>query len=168
MRTPERREPGGRGGQGEAGPGARELLSGLLEGSLAFKVIAALLAFTLVPLAEIFLFIYIGHLIGNFLVLALAVVAGAAGALVARDQAARSVERLRIRLEAGRYPGAELFDLAGVLSGGILLVTPGFITDLCGYALMVPRIRGAVGRLVARALGSRFTDLLERLARLRA
>jgi UPF0716 protein FxsA len=157
MNTPGRRLP-------VPAPGGRELVEQFLDRGLVVKLIGALLLFTLLPLAEILLFIYLGHLIGNFLVLVLVVILGAAGALVAVDQARRSFARLEGRLETGRYPAAELVDLLGVIAGGILLVTPGFLTDACGYALMVPGVRRAAGTLAEKVLGPRVTNVLGRLA----
>ena len=132
-------------------------LAQVLDGRHLVKLIGVLLAFVLVPLAEIFLFIYIGHLVGNFLVLVLAVLAGAAGALVVADQA----QRLLSEEPRGAAP-PDPVDLAGLLAATLLLVTPGFITDLCGYALLVPRVRKAVGKKLLQAAGPRLRAALQR------
>jgi UPF0716 protein FxsA len=124
-----------------------------------FKLILVLLLYSLVPLAEIFLFIYLGELIGNYLVLILAAVAGMGGSLIALGQAQAARERLRIQLKAGRYPGREFADLAGILVSGILLITPGFITDVLGYLLMIPALRNAVRALLSSKLDRSFKDI---------
>ncbi|HYW83979.1 MAG: FxsA family protein [Spirochaetia bacterium] len=124
-----------------------------------FKLILILLLYSLVPLAEIFLFIYLGELIGNYLVLIIAAVAGMGGALIALSQVQAARERLRAQLKAGRYPGKEFADLAGILVSGILLITPGFITDLLGYLLMIPALRGVVRGLVRSKLDRSFKDI---------
>jgi len=124
-----------------------------------FKLILLLLLYSLVPLAEIFLFIYLGELIGNYLVLIIAAVAGMGGSLIALSQAQAARERLRAQLKAGRYPGREFTDLAGVIVSGILLITPGFITDLLGYLLMIPALRDAVRGIIRNKLDKSFKDI---------
>jgi hypothetical protein len=57
------------------------------------KMILFLLVFAAVPLAEVFLFLYLGNLVGNYLVLVMAAVAGMAGALIAFDQFRRGLPR---------------------------------------------------------------------------
>jgi UPF0716 protein FxsA len=128
-----------------------------------FKLILVLLLFSLVPLAEIFLFIYLGELMGNYLVLVIAAVAGIGGALMAVGQAQGARDRLRAQLRAGRYPGREFADLAGIIAGGILLITPGFITDLCGYLLMIPALRRGLRRLITNKLEKSFKEVYEYL-----
>jgi UPF0716 protein FxsA len=130
---------------------------------LLFKLILLLLIYSLVPLAEIFLFIYLGELIGNYLVLTLAAVAGLAGALIAGSQTRKTVERLREKIRRGKYPGREFVDLSGIIVGGILLITPGFMTDVCGYLLMIPALRNRLGGFIARTLKRNFKEFYEYL-----
>ena len=130
---------------------------------LLFKLILLLLTYSLVPLAEIFLFIYLGELIGNYLVLTLAAVAGMAGALIAGSQARKTVERLREKIRRGKYPGREFVDLSGIIVGGILLITPGFMTDVCGYLLLIPALRNRLGGFIARKLKRNFKEFYEYL-----
>ena len=128
-----------------------------------FKMIFVLLLYALVPLAEIFLFLYLGDLIGNYLILVIAAVAGLAGVPIALGQIQRSLEKLREKTRAGHPPVRELVDLGEIFAAGILLITPGFITDIMGYLLLVPGIRGTVGRALARRMKRSFRDLYESL-----
>ena len=130
---------------------------------LLFKLILLFLLYSLVPLSEIFLFIYLGDLIGNYLVLTLAAVAGLAGALIAFRQVQETMERVRAKIRGGKYPGREFVDLAGIIVGGVLLITPGFITDACGYLLMIPALRGLLGGFITRTLDRNFKELYEYL-----
>jgi UPF0716 protein FxsA len=139
------------------------LLLKFLDRDYFFKIILILLLYSLVPLAEIFLFLALGNLIGNYLTLALAAVAGVAGALLALDQVQRTQAKLRARIRKGEYPGREFADLAGMLAGGLLLITPGFITDLFGYGLMIPFFREALGRAIVQKLDRSFRDIYEYL-----
>ena len=139
------------------------LLLRFLDRDILFKIILILLLYSLVPLAEIFLFLALGNLIGNYLTLALAAVAGVVGALLALGQVQRTRAKLRDKISKGEYPGREFADLAGMLAGGLLLITPGFITDLFGYALMIPFFRDAVGRAIVKKLDRSFRDVYEYL-----
>jgi UPF0716 family protein affecting phage T7 exclusion len=140
----------------------REMLVQLLDGGLLFKLIALIAVFVAVPLAEIFLFVYIGHLVGNFLVLVMAVLASAVGAVLFAGQASRSISRWKPRHSWEKVRGPELVELAGIIAGGILLLTPGFITDLCGFALLLPPARKAAGTLIVKAMGPRLREVFER------
>jgi UPF0716 protein FxsA len=134
-----------------------------IENDFLFKLIGALLVYALVPFAEIIFFIYLGNLIGNWLVLVLAVVAGLPGVLIAHSQLQEVLQRLRAKLRDGQYPGAEFVDLLGLLVGGIFLLTPGFITDALGYLLLVPLLRGFLGRALARKMSRRMRDFYDYL-----
>jgi UPF0716 protein FxsA len=135
------------------------LLLRFLDRDYLFKLILFLLAYSLVPIAEIILFICLGNLIGNYLTFALAAVAGTGGAFVALSQGQRTRERLMAKIRQGKDPSQEFVDGAGILVSGVLLVTPGFITDAFGYALLIPVIRAAVGRLIVKKMGRTFSDI---------
>jgi len=128
-----------------------------------FRTILILLVFSLVPLAEIFLFVFLGNVIGNYLVLIIAVVIGVVGGFTALTQARRTEARLREVIRAGAWPVRELADLTGYLVAAILLITPGFITDLAGLLLLIPGLRTRVGRFLATRLETRFRELYDHL-----
>ena len=109
----------------------RQMLT-LIERDLLFKLILAFLAYSLVPLGEIFFFLYLASLLGNYLVLVLAAVIGVAGAFLGISQGRRLVARLKTG------PGSDraTIEMAGLLVAGILLITPGFLTDLAGFLLL--------------------------------
>lgn len=134
-----------------------------LDRDFLFKLIFVLLLYSLVPLAEIFLFLYLADLIGNYLLLAVAALTGPAGALLAARQVPRVLASLKEKIRGGRYPGPEFVDLAGILAGCVLLLTPGFITDLCGFLLFIPPLREAVGKAVAGRLEGRLREVFDYL-----
>jgi UPF0716 protein FxsA len=115
------------------------------------------LLFTLVPLAELMLLIRIGGLIGLFPTLLLVVATGAAGAWLARAEGLRSWMAVQGELAEGRIPGEELVHGMLVLIAGIVLVTPGVLTDIAGLILLVRPIRQAL----IRRIRERFTRRLE-------
>jgi len=123
-----------------------------LTGDSLWKAILVLLLFSLVPLAEIFLFIYIGTLIGNYLVLMAAVIVGLVGGVLALRQAQDAAAKVKKKIRRKEPLGRELADLAGVIAGCVLLITPGFITDLIGFLLFLPSLREALGRALVKRL----------------
>ncbi|HUI69458.1 MAG TPA: FxsA family protein [Spirochaetia bacterium] len=137
------------------------LLLTSLDRDFFFKLVLALAIFCLVPAAEIVFFIYLGNLIGNWLVFILAVLIGLPGVFVAQSQLHDIREALRERIRSRQYPGSELADLLGILASGLLLVTPGFLTDVLGYLLLVPSVRAVVARSLASKMNKGLKDLYD-------
>jgi UPF0716 protein FxsA len=109
-----------------------------------------LLLFVLLPLAELALLIQVGRAIGLGWTLAIVVATGFLGATLARRQGLRAWRAIHGELAAGRVPGAALVDGLLILIGGIVLLTPGILTDLAGFALLIPPTRSAVKRSLRR------------------
>jgi UPF0716 protein FxsA len=105
-----------------------------------------MLLFVLMPLVELVLLLQIGALIGAWPTLALVVTTGVAGAALARSQGLRAFAAVQTRLAQGQLPGPELLDGLAVLVGGALLLTPGVLTDLVGFSLLVPWTRRGIRR----------------------
>ena len=108
------------------------------------------LAFLLVPLIEIALFIQVGGLIGLLPTLAIVVLTAALGTWLVRSQGRMALGEIRGSLGAFRDPSEPLAHGAMILVAGALLLTPGFFTDAVGFALLVPAVRRAVLRQVGR------------------
>jgi UPF0716 protein FxsA len=96
----------------------------------------------LLPLAEIACFILVGRRIGLFPTLSLVVLSAVAGVVLMRVQGFGVLTRLRQSGQQGRAPGKELLDAAMIMIAGILLLIPGFLTDIVGLALFLPPVRG--------------------------
>jgi len=99
------------------------------------------LLFAIVPVIEVWLIIKVGRVIGPLPTVAILLAISLAGAWLARSQGFRLIAAIRDELAAGRLPAAHILDGAFVLAGGILLLTPGFFTDLVGLALLFPPSR---------------------------
>lgn len=99
------------------------------------------LAFTLIPVLEIYLLIEVGGHIGAFRTVLLVIGTGFAGAYLARVQGLQTLNRVRASLDQGRMPTEELLDALLILTAGIVLLTPGFVTDACGLLLLIPETR---------------------------
>ncbi len=95
----------------------------------------------LLPLAEIACFILVGRRIGLFPTLSLVVFSAIAGILLMRVQGFGVLMRLRQAAQDGRAPGKEMLDAAMIVVAGILLLIPGFLTDIVGLALFLPPVR---------------------------
>ena len=100
-----------------------------------------LLAFIAVPLIEIALFIQVGGAIGLWPTLLIVIVTAILGTTLVRSQGALAIRRLKRSFNDLRDPSEPLADGAMILFAGALLLTPGFFTDACGFALLVPGIR---------------------------
>ncbi len=111
--------------------------------------------FVVVPLLEIAVFVFVGGRIGVWNLVALVVITGVAGFVIARRQGFAVWGRAQAAIGRGELPGRELAHGAMVLVGAVLLVTPGFVTDGVGFLLMVPQVREALRRWGARRLGRR-------------
>jgi len=129
-----------------------------IEKDFLFKLIFALLVYSLVPLAEIVFFVFLSTLIGNWLVLVLAALVGLPGVLVAQSQTQDALGRLRRKIHDQQYPGPEFADLLGILLSMVFLVTPGFLTDVLGYLLLVPFLRDRLSVVLVRKMDKGLKD----------
>ena len=99
------------------------------------------LAFTLVPFIEIYLLIKIGAQVGAFNTILIVILTGLLGASLARLEGIKTMTKVRESLNRGELPAEEMLDAMLIFAAGVVLLTPGFITDLTGLALLVPQAR---------------------------
>ncbi len=112
-----------------------------------------LLLFLVVPLAEIYLLIQAGGVIGALNTVALVVFTAVVGAWMLRQQGLATLRRVQQSLDRGELPETALIEGVLLLLAGALLLTPGFITDVVGFVLLVPASRVALARaLLARGV----------------
>lgn len=109
------------------------------------------LAFLVVPLLEIYIVIQVGQVIGAWPTVGILLLDALVGAWLVRHEGLRTWRALQAALPTGRVPSRELADGALVLVGGTLLLTPGFLTDVVGYLLVLPFTRPVARRLVFSA-----------------
>lgn len=102
------------------------------------------LAFVLVPIIEIALFIQVGSAIGLMPTLLIVVLTAILGTWLVRNQGQLALGQLRSSFQHLSDPTEPLAHGAMILFAGALLLTPGFFTDAVGFSLLVPRIRIAV------------------------
>ena len=100
-----------------------------------------ILLFTAVPLVELALLIKIGQYIGVGYTLGVVIFTGVTGAYLAKMQGLVTLRRIQEDVNQGIMPADKLFDGVLILSSGILLLTPGFITDIIGFMGLIPLTR---------------------------
>jgi UPF0716 protein FxsA len=98
-------------------------------------------AFALLPVLEIYVLIQVGSSIGALNTIALVLLTAFAGAWLARTEGMQTMLRVRESMNRGIMPTNELVDAAIILAAGLVLLTPGFITDALGLLLLFPPTR---------------------------
>ncbi|WP_284139818.1 MULTISPECIES: FxsA family protein [unclassified Virgibacillus] len=97
-----------------------------------------LLAFLIIPALEIGIFVWAGGVIGPWWVVALIILTGIVGLAIAKQQGMETWQRAQLSLRHGQVPGEEILDGICILVGAIFLFTPGFLTDIVGFILVLP------------------------------
>ena len=108
------------------------------------------LCFTLIPVIELYLLIKIGTVIGGLNTILLVILTGFLGAWLARLEGINTMMRLRTNLNQGLMPAEELIDAVIIFAAGVVLITPGLITDVLGLLLLWPLTRNKFKRLLRK------------------
>jgi UPF0716 protein FxsA len=108
------------------------------------------LCFTLIPVLELYLLIKIGTVIGGFNTILLVVLTGFTGAWLARMEGMNTMMKLRTNLQQGLMPAEELIDAVIIFAAGVVLLTPGLITDVFGLALLWPVTRNKFKQMLRK------------------
>ena len=113
------------------------------------------LLFTLIPLIELYLLITVGSYLGAGLTILVVLGTGMAGAYLARLEGWRTWQKIQSELQNGAAPANELIDGVLILAAGLLLITPGILTDVVGFSLLLPPTRAVLQVALRRALEKR-------------
>ncbi len=116
-----------------------------------------LVVFIGVPLLELYLLLWLATLIGFWPTLGIAVLTGAVGSTLAKREGLKVWREWRAAMDELRPPAYGVIEALLVLVGGVLLITPGVITDLAGLLLLVPPVRRRVAARVRRHVDARIT-----------
>lgn len=108
------------------------------------------LCFTLIPVIELYLLIQVGSVIGGFNTILLVILTGFAGAWLARMEGMHTMLKLRQNLAQGLMPAEEMIDAVIIFAAGIVLITPGLITDVFGLSLLWPPSRNKFKRMLRK------------------
>jgi len=106
------------------------------------------LIFTAVSLLEIFVLVKVGGFLGAWPTILLVIITAFIGSALVRSQGLELVKKLQERMASGEMPGQQLVEGMMLIVTGVLLVTPGFVTDLCGLLLLQPTIRANIAKLI--------------------
>ena len=115
-----------------------------------------LLAFTIIPIIEIYLLIEIGSIFGVLTAIVLVILTGFLGAFMARMQGLQTLFRIQESLREGRMPSGELLDALVIVIAGVVLLTPGFLTDSAGFLLLIPTTRNSIISWLQRQIELRY------------
>lgn len=109
-----------------------------------------LLLFIFVPVIEIGLFIQVGGFLGLWPTLALVLITAIVGASLVRSQGIQTLLMVQQRLQQGEMPAQQILEGVLLAAAGVLLLTPGFLTDLMGMFILLPGPRSMVARYLMR------------------
>ena len=115
-----------------------------------------ILLFIVVPIAELYVIIQVGQLIGVVPTLILLLADAILGSMLLKHEGRGAWRRFNEAVAARRFPGKEVADGALIIVGGTLLLTPGFLTDIFGLFLLLPPTRAIARRLLKRLTIGRF------------
>ena len=114
------------------------------------------LAFTIIPIIEIYLLIEIGSIFGALTAVILVILTGFLGAFLARMQGLQTFFRIQESLREGRMPSGDLLDALLIVIAGLVLLTPGFLTDSVGFLLLIPTTRNSIKYWLRRQIELRY------------
>jgi len=115
-----------------------------------FRILLALII--VVPALEIGILVFFGNLIGAWLTISLIILTGVIGAWLAKKQGLETLKNAQREMNFGQIPGESIIDGICILVGGVLLLTPGFITDTVGFLLLVPPTRKIIKPFIGKVI----------------
>ncbi len=108
-----------------------------------------ILIFILIPAIEIGVFIWTGNMIGGWTVVVLIILTGIVGAALVKKEGMETWRRAQLAMYNREVPREQIIDGICIILGGILLLTPGFVTDVTGFLLVIPWTRTPFKRLIS-------------------
>lgn len=109
-----------------------------------------ILLLTTVPIVELYVLLYLAKLVGPGATLLIILGTGVVGGILARAEGLRVLTRIQKKLHEGEVPGNALIEGAMILVAGALLITPGVLTDITGFLILIPPTRRAIRGLLKR------------------
>jgi len=117
-----------------------------------------LAAFILMPIIELAVLLKLHDAAGLVNTLAIVIITGFVGAFLARAQGIMVLAQIKRDLAEGRMPAPRLMDGVMILIAGVLLITPGLITDVAGFLLLIPAVRTIIRAWLKRKLEAKLRD----------
>lgn len=110
------------------------------------------IAIAILAIAELALFIALGNQIGILWTILVIIATGALGIYLARKEGFQSIRNIQASVQSGQAPGPVLVDAALTLIGGVILILPGFLTDIIGLLFVLPFTRHLMKPLIYKYL----------------
>jgi len=103
-----------------------------------------LLLFTIIPATELYLLLEVGSNIGAINTVAIIILTGIVGASLAKSQGLSVLNKIQQELSQKKVPTKNMLHALLVFVGGLLLLTPGFLTDILGFSMVIPGTRDLI------------------------
>jgi len=113
-----------------------------------FQVLFVL--FIIIPIIEIAVLIQVGELLGLWPTIAIVIASAWLGAKYVRQQGLATMQSVQAKMAQGEMPSSEIVTGLMLLVAGVLLVTPGFVTDVLGLSLLIPGVRQFIASAVQK------------------
>jgi UPF0716 protein FxsA len=117
-----------------------------------------LILFVIVPVTELYILIEVGKKIGSLTTIGIIIFTGILGAYLVKNQGFMILKKIQNDLNDGIMPGDSLIQGAIILAGGILLLTPGFVTDILGFIFLIPVSRNVVKKYLLKWLKGKIKE----------
>jgi len=117
-----------------------------------------LILFVIVPVTELYILIEVGKKIGSLTTIGIIILTGIIGAYLVKGQGFMILKKIQNDLNEGIMPGDSLIQGAIILAGGILLLTPGFVTDIIGFIFLIPVSRNIVKKYLLKWLKGKIKE----------
>ena len=117
-----------------------------------------LILFVIVPVTELYILIEVGKKIGSLTTIGIIILTGIIGAYLVKGQGFMILKKIQNDLNEGIIPGDSLIQGAIILAGGILLLTPGFVTDIIGFIFLIPVSRRVVKKYLLKWLKGKIKE----------
>ena len=118
-----------------------------------------LIIFIILPIIEISIFIQVGGFLGTFNTILIIFLTAAVGVYFVRQQGFRTFQKIFSELQNQQIPVQGMFDGLVILVAGILLVTPGFLTDIIGFLGLVPQTRVFLLGIIKKIFLQRYSNV---------
>ncbi|HEC98539.1 MAG TPA: FxsA family protein [Nitrospirae bacterium] len=118
-----------------------------------------LVIFIVVPVIELSLLIKVGSIIGTLNTVIIVLLTAVIGAYLVKMEGLSVMYRIQKNMMEGIFPAEELIDGMMILIAGVLLLTPGFITDTIGFLMVFPGSRNVIKRIARRYFDKRITSI---------
>ena len=117
-----------------------------------------LILFVLVPVTELYILIEVGKKIGSLTTIGVIILTGIIGTYLVKSQGFMILRKIQNDLNEGIMPGDSLIQGAIILSGVILLLTPGFVTDILGFIFLMPTSRNILKKYLLKWLKGKIKE----------